>query len=396
MNSTARHQNKVFRGYGGPRDSSVLARLLLPVVLLAASLAAACGSASTNVVAPTANKCQITVSDFTRTFGAAGGTGTAVVTAARECSWSAASQASWISLQSAQGTGNGNVTYNVAPNQVPQGRSGALEINTQQLTVSQDAAPCRFGVTPASVSLAATGGVASVAVSATAGCTWSASTDAPWINLSGTGGSGNATLSFSAAANPGAARTATIVAAGQTVTVSQAAVATPPPPPSPTPTPPGCTFTVSPASLSFPAAGGQSALRVNTSAACAWTAGAPSWLTLSPAAGSGSASITVTAAANADTTARSGSIVIADQVVSVLQDPGTATSGTVQLTGTVSNKSGDCPATTFVVQGVTVVTNADTQFVNKPCNKVKNGMQVVVDGVQQPGQVLATKVTTAG
>src|SRR5512142_753766 len=91
MNSIDRHQNNVFRGYGGPRHSSVLPRLLLPVVLLAAGLAAACGSASTNVVAPTANKCQITVSDFTRTFGAAGGTGTAVVTAARECSWSAAS-----------------------------------------------------------------------------------------------------------------------------------------------------------------------------------------------------------------------------------------------------------------------------------------------------------------
>jgi hypothetical protein len=51
----------------------------------------------------------------------------------------------------------------------------------------------------------------------------------------------------------------------------------------------------------------------------------------------------------------------------------------------------------FVVQGTPVVTNADTVFVNTPCNKVKDRMQVVVDGLQQPGQpVLALKVTVTG
>ncbi|MFS8087376.1 MAG: BACON domain-containing protein, partial [Acidobacteriota bacterium] len=67
-------------------------------------------------------------------------------------------------------------------------------------------------------------GTASVAVTTGGGCAWTGSANASWITvLSGATGSGNGVLSYSAAANSGAARTGTLTIAGQTFTINQAA-----------------------------------------------------------------------------------------------------------------------------------------------------------------------------
>lgn len=367
------------------------------LVALAAALATGCGSASTSVVAPTAQKCQISVTNFTQTFTASGGSGSATIEAARECTWSAASQAPWIALSSKDGTGSGTLTFSVAANQAPQGRSGALNVNNQQLTVSQEPAPCRFSVSPLAQQVSAAGGTLSVAVSAMSGCTWTASSPTPWISLAGSGGNGSGTLVFTVAANPDAERTGTFVVAGQTVSVIQAAAA-PTPTPGPTPpTPPpapGCDFTVTPAALSFAAAGGQAALQVNTSSGCTWQASpSASWLTLSPADGRKSETVTVSASANTGAP-RTATIFVAGQTVQVTQDALTAAPTVVVVSGEVANRQGDCPTLTFEVQGVVVVTTADTEFVNGPCGKLKNKTPVTVEGLQQPGQPLvATRVT---
>jgi hypothetical protein len=64
--------------------------------------------------------------------------------------------------------------------------------------------------------------------------------------------------------------------------------------------------------------------------------------------------------------------------------------------GDVSDRRGGCPALTFLVQGIAVVTTADTVYVDTSCNKIKNGLRVTVDGLQQAGQpVVATRVTRA-
>ena len=67
---------------------------------------------------------------------------------------------------------------------------------------------------------------ATVAVTAGDGCEWTASSNAAWITVTaGASGSGNGTVAFSVAPNPGAARTGTISIAGHTFTVNQAAAA---------------------------------------------------------------------------------------------------------------------------------------------------------------------------
>lgn len=83
---------------------------------------------------------------------------------------------------------------------------------------------CSFSLSEPGVSLAAGNVNGNVSVASNSGCSWTAVSNAPWITVtSGSAGSANGTVSFSLAANTGAARTGTIVIGGQTYTVNQAA-----------------------------------------------------------------------------------------------------------------------------------------------------------------------------
>ncbi len=88
------------------------------------------------------------------------------------------------------------------------------------------AAPaCAYSLAPTSISPAASGGPAWVNVVTTAGCPWTAVSNAPWITItSGSPGTGNGTVNFNVAANTAnTPRTGTISIAGLTFTVSQPA-----------------------------------------------------------------------------------------------------------------------------------------------------------------------------
>ncbi|HUQ32406.1 MAG TPA: M36 family metallopeptidase [Pyrinomonadaceae bacterium] len=83
---------------------------------------------------------------------------------------------------------------------------------------------CSFSISPTSSSQPATGGTGSVSVTATAGCSWSAVSNASFITITaGSSGTGNGTVSYSVASNAGTtSRTGTMTIAGQTFTVTQA------------------------------------------------------------------------------------------------------------------------------------------------------------------------------
>jgi glucose/arabinose dehydrogenase len=76
-----------------------------------------------------------TSANFTRT----GGTGSVSVTAPGGCAWTAASNASWITITSgASGNGNGTVAYSVGPyGGPPKKRTGTMTIAGQTFTVQQ-------------------------------------------------------------------------------------------------------------------------------------------------------------------------------------------------------------------------------------------------------------------
>ena len=165
---------------------------------------------------------------------------------------------------------------------------------------------CSFTLSASSTTLAS--GSGSVDVTAPAGCWWSATTSAPWLNGLPSGKSGSGTVNFSLLGASGSARSATISAAGQSFTVTQPAAS--------------CTVGFNPsASGTIGAAGGNSSIDVVTGGYdCNWTVSTPTaWITRLPSAGVGSAEVPFAVAANLNTNARTGTIVVGGQTYTLTQ-----------------------------------------------------------------------------
>ena len=253
--------------------------------------------------------CAPSISSTSQSIGAAGGAGAAVsVTAAASCAWTAASNASWLTITAgASGAGNGQVRFSATANSGG-ARVGTLTIAGFTFTVDQ-AGSCASSISPASQSIAGTGGAGTpIAVTAPAGCGWTATTAATWITItSGASGNGSGMVDFTAAPNTGATRTGTISVAGQTHTVTQSSP---------------CTYSINATSqtLNKNAQKGKD-IAVSTSATCAWTATSnDSWITITSAASdSGNGTVKWTVSQNNTNNTRIGTMTIAGQTFTVTQ-----------------------------------------------------------------------------
>jgi hypothetical protein len=137
--------------------------------------------------------CTYAIAPTSASVAAAGGTGTVAVSAGGSCSWTATSNAAWITVSSGtSGTGNGSVAYTVAAN-AGGARTGTLTVAGQTFTVTQGAAPapCTYAVSPTSVDVGDNGGNRTITVSTGSSCAWTATSNANWISItdgaSGTG-----------------------------------------------------------------------------------------------------------------------------------------------------------------------------------------------------------------
>jgi hypothetical protein len=149
-----------------------------------------------------------------------GGNTSVTVTAGVGCSWTATSNAAWITVTGgATGTGNGTVSISVAAN-TGSAREGTLTIAGQTYTISQSGVPCTYTLSPTSNEVGASSGTGTFSVTAPGGCQWSAVSNTGFITTSSSG-SGNGTVSYSFTANSGVARSGTITVGGQTFTLNQ-------------------------------------------------------------------------------------------------------------------------------------------------------------------------------
>jgi len=152
---------------------------------------------------------------------AAGGGGNFAVGAlGTACSWTATSNATWLTASGA-GPGNGTVNYTASPNASSVGRSGTITAGGQTFKVVQAAnAPCTYSLQQAGQSFPAAGGNGTATVQTAAGCTWNATSNVQWLTIAQTT---STTASYTVAANPAAAaRTGSLTIAGQTYSVTQA------------------------------------------------------------------------------------------------------------------------------------------------------------------------------
>jgi hypothetical protein len=218
-----------------------LRRQILAAVRASAStlLAVACTAVSTSMVAPSSQKCQISVTSEQTSFAATGGAAALDITAARDCTWNVAAEVAWVQLTGERsGQGDARVPFTIAANLVPSPRSSAITVGTQQLQISQAAAACTFQLAFTHKNVPPAGEQASVGVTTLTGCSWRADSESSWITaVSGQSGNASGTVVFSVARNTGAARNGQLMIAGQRFTVAQEAAA-PPPPTNPPPTNP--------------------------------------------------------------------------------------------------------------------------------------------------------------
>ena len=132
--------------------------------------------------------------------------------------------------------------------------------STQTSLNAPTADKCQVGVSSAPSAFTATGGQGSLTITTARDCTWSISTEAGWVSISGDpGGQGEASVPYAIAPNPAPTpRAATVAVGSQSVTLNQA--------------PAPCLFALSRAGDAIGYAGGRLTFDVTTLTGCGWTA----------------------------------------------------------------------------------------------------------------------------
>ena len=112
----------------------------LAFVLLFSVTCAYCSGASTSeTIGPTSLKCQTEVIGVPTSMSALGGRIEALVRTSPECAWSATTNATWLQVQPPSGQGEVAVTLQVAENQLPNERIGAIHVNGLDVMLAQAA-----------------------------------------------------------------------------------------------------------------------------------------------------------------------------------------------------------------------------------------------------------------
>lgn len=179
---------------------------------------------------------------------------------------------------------------------------------------------CQYTLAPPNVTFTPIGGMGIVSVNASSNdqsCTWNATSNAPWITITGANsGTGSGTVTYTVAPNVDPAismRTGTLSIAGQTFTVTQGAM---------------CTFSLSAPGHLFQGTAASDTVAVIASApTCQWTASTSNdWITItggSSGTGNGSVSYKVTANIAGPSSVpmpRNGMLTIAGQPFNIIQN----------------------------------------------------------------------------
>lgn len=313
--------------------------ILRPTLLLSLTLAvAACGSSattSTSVTAPASGRCEATVTSSTSSFGPGGGTGNLTVSVDRECAWRAVTPVAWIAFTSGtDGQGPGTIGYRVSENADPVARQAMLSVADRQVSLSQQAAPCRYTISGLPPVIGEQGGESPIALTTHAACAWTARSESTWATISPAEGTGNAALRLIVTANAGAERPVDLTIAGERFTATQSAAAPAPAPPAPAPPSP------SPPSPAPP------------------TPPPPS-----------------------------------PQPPGPLPPLSPTPVREVHFDGRVQQMSGSCPVLRFAIDERAVYTTESTSFEKGPCSRVANGVKVDVRGwLMSDGTVRADRI----
>ncbi|MBN2410806.1 Ig-like domain-containing protein [candidate division KSB1 bacterium] len=229
--------------------------------------------------------------------------------------WTASDDADWLTLNPANGSGNGTLTAAYSANESTSPRTATITVSgggiTRQVTVVQSGFATVLTVDPQSRPVDS--GPGSTTFDITSNVNWSASDDADWLTLSPVSGSGNGTLTATFSANEStSSRTATITVSGdgitRQVTVEQSGLST---------------LTVDPLTRSVGSEAGTTTFDITSNVNWNVSDNAD-WLSVSPTSGSGNGTLTATYTANNSSSPRTANITVSGGgiilLVTVVQD----------------------------------------------------------------------------
>jgi hypothetical protein len=261
--------------------------------------------------------CPYSLSANALNIAAIGGSGSITASAPVGCiAPTASSNVAWVSVSV---VGN-SVNWTIAANPSSNGRSGALTIGGQTVTVTQPGAPCSYNLNPSSVNIGSAGGAGNISVtSSPVDCAAAAvSSGVSWASVSVSGGN----ASWSVSANPSSlARTGSFTIAGQSVSISQSGAA--------------CSYGLSTASINAGPAGAAGSITITPIPSDCPAASAASnvgWASISVSGSTAPWTVSV----NAGMQSRNGSFTVAGQTIAITQTAN-ATPGTLTLNRTALN-----------------------------------------------------------
>jgi uncharacterized protein (TIGR03437 family) len=261
--------------------------------------------------------CDPTVVVSSPVLSAASGTTNLVLTTdVPACPWTLTTTSNWIQFNPASGSGNQTVAMTVTANPSSQSRLAIITANSRRSFVYQAGQTnCQFVFLPGEMALSSNSERQLIFVqTANPTCTWTASTDQPWLHvLASAGGPGSGTVTIGTDQNnTSAARTGHLTVGNQSIVVGQSAG--------------GCVITPSTGANSFGPAGGIGTVTVLTSSSlCAWQAQSqnPDWIQL-PATNAGTSygrgTIRFSVTPNTTVNPRTGTLSVGGQTVTVSQD----------------------------------------------------------------------------
>lgn len=291
----------------------------------------------TFTVNQTGVNCAVTLGASSLNAVAGGQGGSVVVNAPGGCPYATNNIPTWVTpVAGAAGNGPGTFSFTVAANSTTVQRSATLSVGGQPFTIIEDATACSVTLDTSAVpaTFAAGGGLALMGITANGqNCSWNASSNNAFASVAPGSGTGNGSVSVTVSSNGAAAnsRSTSIVIAGTTVPILQSGTA--------------CTYTLTSSTASTPYTGGGGSVSVIAPAACAWISQLDpnaAWLSISSSGSGGSSSVSFVAAPNPTSSARSGTLTIANQSFTVTEAAApcnyllNATSTTVASSGSAS------------------------------------------------------------
>lgn len=231
------------------------------------------------------------------------------------CPWTVTNLNSWITIISnSSGSATATVGYTVDENPAATERIGTLFVDGQTFVITQRAATCSISLSATNRNHGYRATNNSVEVNTAAGCIWPVSTLDSWIQiLSSSPGTGTGTVSYAVLSNLNTtARTGTIQIGNRTLTINQ--------------DPFNCTYKLSDTDRSHGFGARTNSINVtNVAPTCTWSATTESeWITLhGNTSGTGNGTVTYSISPNSGTTSRTGTVMVAEEVLTLTQSPAT-------------------------------------------------------------------------